>query len=47
MDANGDGELDVDEIRGALQRNGGITVRRYGTPRALTYTPMIEWFSRR
>ncbi|GIL87624.1 hypothetical protein Vretimale_14698 [Volvox reticuliferus] len=28
MDANGDGLLDVDEIRGALQRNGGLTVPR-------------------
>ncbi|GIL61438.1 hypothetical protein Vafri_15878 [Volvox africanus] len=28
MDANGDGLLDVDEVRGALQRNSGITVPR-------------------
>ncbi|EFJ49088.1 hypothetical protein VOLCADRAFT_104520 [Volvox carteri f. nagariensis] len=28
MDENGDGLLDVDEIRGALQRNGGLTLPR-------------------
>ncbi|GLC72557.1 hypothetical protein PLESTF_001264500 [Pleodorina starrii] len=28
MDENGDGFLDVDEIRGAMQRNGGVTVPR-------------------
>ncbi|GLI63779.1 hypothetical protein VaNZ11_006860 [Volvox africanus] len=28
MDANGDGLLDVDEVREALQRNGGLTVPR-------------------